>query len=47
MELRFSAHGAYYHLYHIVWIPRYRKAILKGVHFKVPSVVMRLWRNFV
>ena len=29
MELRFSAHGAYYHLYHIVWIPKYRKPILK------------------
>jgi putative transposase len=28
MELRFSAHGAYYHLYHIVWIPKYRKPIL-------------------
>ena len=29
MEIRFSAHGAYYHHYHIVWIPKYRKAILK------------------
>ena len=25
-----SAHGAYHHQYHIVWIPKYRKKILKG-----------------
>ena len=30
MEIRFSAHGAYHHQYHIVWIPKYRKKILKG-----------------
>ena len=30
MEIRLSAHGAYYHQYHIVWIPKYRKKILKG-----------------
>ena len=29
MEVRFSGHGAYYHLYHIVWIPKYRRRILK------------------
>ena len=30
MQIRYSAHGAYHHQYHIVWIPRYRKRILKG-----------------
>ncbi len=30
MEIRYSAHGAYHHQYHIVWIPKYRKRILKG-----------------
>jgi putative transposase len=30
MEIRLSAHGAYHHQYHIVWIPKFRKKILKG-----------------
>ncbi len=30
MQVRYSAHGAYHHQYHIVWIPKYRKRILKG-----------------
>ena len=30
MEIRHSAHGAYCHHYHLVWIPKYRKRILKG-----------------
>jgi len=30
MQIRYSAHGAYHHEYHIVWIPKYRKRILKG-----------------
>jgi putative transposase len=30
MEIRLSAHGSYHHQYHIVWIPKYRKRILKG-----------------
>ena len=30
MEIRYSAHGAYNHQYHIVWIPKYRKRVLKG-----------------
>jgi len=30
MEIRLSAHGAYHHQYHIVWIAKYRKRILKG-----------------
>jgi len=30
MKIRFSAHGAYHHQYHIVWIPKYRKKVLKG-----------------
>ena len=29
MEIRFSGHGSYYHLYHLVWIPKYRRKILK------------------
>ena len=29
MEVRFSGHGSYYHLYHLVWIPKYRRKILK------------------
>ena len=30
MEIRYSAHGAYHHQFHVVWIPKYRKKILKG-----------------
>ena len=30
MKIRLSGHGAYHHQYHIVWIPKYRKRILKG-----------------
>ena len=30
MEIRFSAHGSYHHQFHIVWIPKYRRRILKG-----------------
>jgi len=30
MKIRLSAHGAYHHQYHIVWIPKYRKKVLKG-----------------
>jgi putative transposase len=31
MEVRLSAHGAYQHQYHVVWIPKYRRRILRGV----------------
>jgi putative transposase len=30
MEIRLSAHGAYHHEYHLVWIPKYRRRVLKG-----------------
>ncbi len=30
MQIRLSAHGAYHHQYHIVWIPKYRKKVLTG-----------------
>lgn len=30
MEIRLSAHGAYHHQYHIVWIPKYRRKVLTG-----------------
>lgn len=30
METRLSSHGAYRHEYHIVWIPKYRRRVLKG-----------------
>ena len=30
MEIRYSGHGAYHHQFHVVWIPKYRKKILKG-----------------
>ncbi len=30
MEIRFSGHGSYHHEFHIVWIPKYRRNILKG-----------------
>ena len=29
MEIRLSGHGSYRHQYHIVWIPKYRKKVLK------------------
>jgi putative transposase len=30
MKIRLSAHGAYRHQYHVVWIPKYRQRILEG-----------------
>ncbi len=30
MDSRLSAHGAYHHQYHLVWIPTYRRRVLKG-----------------
>ncbi len=30
MQIRLSAHGAYHHQYCLVWIPKYRKRVLKG-----------------
>ena len=30
MEIKLSAHGAYKHQYHIVWIPKYRRPLLKA-----------------
>ena len=30
MEIVFSAHGSYRHQYHIVWIPKYRRKVLKA-----------------
>ncbi|CBE68369.1 MAG: IS200/IS605 family transposase [Candidatus Methylomirabilis oxygeniifera] len=30
MQIRLSAPGAYHHQYHLVWIPKYRKRVLKG-----------------
>jgi REP element-mobilizing transposase RayT len=30
MEIRRSAHDAYHHAYHLVWIPKYRRRVLKG-----------------
>jgi putative transposase len=30
MDIRLSGHGAYHHEFHVVWIPKYRKKILKG-----------------
>jgi putative transposase len=28
--IRLSGHGSYHHQFHIVWIPKYRRKILKG-----------------
>ncbi|MFO8163700.1 MAG: IS200/IS605 family transposase [Thermodesulfobacteriota bacterium] len=30
MQIRLSAHDAYHYQFHVVWIPKYRKKILKG-----------------
>jgi len=30
MEIKLSAHGAYRHQYHVVWIPKYRRRVLKS-----------------
>lgn len=30
MQIRLSAHGVYHHQYHLEWIPKYRKRVLKG-----------------
>ena len=30
MEIKISAHGAYHHQYHVVWIPKYRRKTLYG-----------------
>jgi hypothetical protein len=30
MKIKLSAHGAYRHQYYIVWLPKYRRKVLKG-----------------
>ena len=30
MDIRLSAHGGYHHTVHLVWIPKYRRRVLKG-----------------
>ena len=30
MKITLSAHGAYYHRYHVLWIPKYRNKVLTG-----------------
>jgi REP-associated tyrosine transposase len=30
MKIRFSAHGAYHHQFHVVWSPKYRRKVLQG-----------------
>jgi putative transposase len=30
MQIRLSAHGAYHHQYHLVWIPKHRTRVLEG-----------------
>src|ERR687893_475954 len=30
MKIKLSAHGAYHHQYHVVWLPKDRKKVLKG-----------------
>lgn len=30
MKIKLSAHGAYRHQYHLVWIPKYRRKVLKA-----------------
>ena len=30
MQIRLNANGAYHHQFHVVWIPKYRRKILKG-----------------
>ena len=30
MKIKLSAHGAYRHQYHVVWIPKYRRRVLKS-----------------
>ena len=30
MDIKLTSHGSYRHQYHIVWIPKYRRRILKG-----------------
>ncbi len=55
MEIRLSAHGAYHHQYHLVWIPKYRRRVLKGdlkefvaqrlteIHEFYPAVEIQQW----
>lgn len=43
MDIRLSSHGAYNHHNHIVWIPKYRKEILRGelkafIEEKLPEI---------
>ena len=55
MDIRLSAHGAYHHQYHLVWIPKYRRRVLKGdlkdfvakrltaIHEFYPEVEIQQW----
>ena len=40
MEIRFSGHSSYRTQYHIVWIPKYRRRILKP---GLASYLRKLW----
>ena len=41
MDIRLSAHGAYHHQYHLVWIPKYRRKALYGELRKHLGPVLR------
>ena len=55
MEVRLSAHGAYQHQYHVVWIPKYRRRVLRGaikivvqehipqIQHYYPDVIVQHW----
>ena len=55
MDIRLSAHSAFHHQYHLVWIPKYRRRVLKGdlkefvakrlaeIHEFHPEVELQQW----
>ncbi len=43
MEVKLSGHGAYRHQYHIVWIPKYRRKVLKnGIKIDVEKYIREI-----
>ena len=43
MEVKLSGHGAYRHQYHIVWIPKYRRRVLKnGLKVEVEKYIREI-----
>src|SRR5215813_1959383 len=47
MKIKLSAHGAYHHQYHVVWIPKYRKKSSRGNSSSIWKKACSTLRRFI